>query len=208
MATPSATGTEFSVEDAGVQRRTGSRSRPASGPRSSRWRRLRRNRSRCSSAACHADRVLCLLAPVYAERHRAHRARHTSNIGGSVTVGGKSRRRWSGYRHPDRPNMARPVLLRGGRQRPRCRRAPALRRARLAGDRRGGDHHRDGPRARSSASLAGFFRGLADGVISPNPRTCIWAYPGGAAGRSRSARVRRRRYRSDQAARRCWCRPS
>jgi peptide/nickel transport system permease protein len=179
MATPitaSAPGTEFSEGiDAGFES-AGLDLPPGIGPWSLAWRRLRRNRVSLFFGGVFLLIVLmCLLAPLYSH-DVAHIGPDTQNITGTVTVGGKTEDIVSLIGIPIGPTwefrhyflgadeLGRDVavrLLYGGRNSLEIGAVATLLTMILA---------------TIVGLLAGYFRGITDGVIS-RILDVIWAYP-------------------------------
>ena len=107
------TGLEFSDEFSGFGGEGDEELPPGIGPWKLAWRRLRRNKVALFFGGLFLLIVLlCLLAPVYSQRQSPTRAPGAENITGTIKVGGKASRHRQPDRHPDRPDLAQPVLPR------------------------------------------------------------------------------------------------
>jgi peptide/nickel transport system permease protein len=175
MGTASATGTEFSQGLAAGFSDAGQDLPPGIGPWRLAWRRLRRNKTALFFGGLFLVIViLCLLAPVYAH-NIAHTSPDTQNITGTVKVGGKTENivsltdipigpTWTSHYFLGADGLGRDVavrLLYGGRTSLEIGAIATL-------------------ITMISATivglLAGYFRGITDGVIS-RILDVIWAFP-------------------------------
>jgi peptide/nickel transport system permease protein len=174
MATTSPSGTEFSADAAAVLAE-GEELPPGIGPWKLAWRRLRRNRVALFFGGVFLlIVVLCLLAPVYS-RHVAHLSLSAQPIDHPINIGGKSTYVLSPTGIPIGPTWHTKFLL-GADSNGRDVAVRLL---------YGG---RNSLEVGAIATLitmvlamilgiaAGYFRGLADGVIS-RVLDVIWAYP-------------------------------
>jgi peptide/nickel transport system permease protein len=176
MATTSAPGTEFSDDLSAGFVDAGEDLAPGTGPWKLAWRRLRRNKVALFFGGVFlVIVVLCLLAPVYSQ-DIAHVSPSLGNITGTVTVGGKTENIVSVTGIPIGPTwnpshyflgadtLGRDTavrLLYGGRNSLEIGAVATLLTMVLA---------------LIVGIVAGYFRGIADGVIS-RILDIIWAYP-------------------------------
>jgi peptide/nickel transport system permease protein len=175
MGTASATGSEFSEGLAAGFSDAGQDLPPGIGPWKLAWRRLRRNKTALFFGALFLVIVImCLLAPVYAN-DIAHIGPDTQNITGTVKVGGKTENivsltdipigpTWTTHYLLGADGLGRDVavrLLYGGRTSLEIG-AIATLITMIA--------------ATIVGILAGYFRGITDGVIS-RILDVIWAFP-------------------------------
>jgi peptide/nickel transport system permease protein len=175
MATTSATGTEFSDEFAGAALGDGSDIPPGIGPWRLAWKRLRRNRVALFFGGLFLlIVVMCVLAPVYSQ-DIAHQGPAIENITGTLNVGGKRvdivdptgiplGPTWHSRYFLGSDELGRDVavrLLYGGRNSLEIGAIATLLTMVLA---------------LILGIAAGFFRGIADLIIS-FVMNVIWAYP-------------------------------
>jgi peptide/nickel transport system permease protein len=176
MATTSASGTEFSGDVPAVSLAEGEELPPGLGPWRLAWRRLRRNRLALFFAGLFlVILILCLLAPVYSQ-DIAHIGPATENITGTIKVGGKTENIVSVTGIPIGPTWQLSHYFLG---------ADGLGRDTAVRLLYGG---RTSLEIGAIATLitmvvalilgivSGYFRGLADGIIS-RFLDVIWAYP-------------------------------
>jgi peptide/nickel transport system permease protein len=176
MATTSASGTEFSGEVPAVFLAEGEELPPGLGPWRLAWRRLKRNRMALFFAGLFLVMlILCLLAPVYSH-DIAHIGPATANVTGTIKVGGKTENIVSLTGIPIGPTwqlshyffgadgLGRDTavrLLYGGRTSLEIGAIATLITMVIA---------------LILGIVSGYFRGLADGIIS-RFLDVIWAYP-------------------------------
>jgi len=175
MATASASGTEFSGDIPAAFLSEGEELPPGVGPWRLAWRRLRRNKTALAFGGLFlVIVVLCLLAPVYA-KYVAHTTFSAENITGTVKVGGKTESivsvtgipigpTWQSHYFFGADSNGRDIavrLLYGGRNSLEIGAVATIITMVLA---------------LTLGVYAGYFRGVADGLISRG-LDVIWAYP-------------------------------